>query len=212
MAPSAIGAADIENLIACSRCDRLHVMAHVPMGRTAHCARCHTPLLRPRRGAIALIVSLSVSALVLMVVAVSFPFLHIEASGLSSRASVLDAILSFAEASGRMAPLSVAVGALIVALPVLRLTGLIYALGPIALGHAPRPQAARVFRMAMRLRPWAMAEIFIIGVAVALIKIAALASVGFGPAFWAFTGFVLLIAAKDTMVCERSLWRVLARQ
>ncbi len=148
-------------------------------------------------------------ALVLMVVAVSFPFLAIDASGLHSEASVIDAALSFAEASGRMAPLSVIVAALIVVLPVTRLVALIYALWPLAAGRRPRAHAAAAFRLAMRLRPWAMAEIFIIGVAVALVKVASLAQVGFGPSFWAFVALVVLVAAKDTILCERSLWRAL---
>ena len=54
-----------------------------------------------------------------------------------------------------------------------------------------------------------MAEIFIIGVAVALIKVASLAQVEFGPSFWAFTALVLMMAGQDAMICERSIWRIL---
>lgn len=202
---------DPAELVACPQCDWLHRIGAVPHGSRARCVRCHAVLLAPRSGAAATVVALAAGALILMVVAVSFPFLAIDASGLHSEASVLDAALSFAQASGRMAPLSVIVAALIVVLPVARLTGLIYALGPLALGHRARPHAAPVFRLAMRLRPWAMAEIFIIGVAVALVKVASLATVGFGPSFWAFAGLVVLVAAKDTVLCERSLWRALER-
>ncbi|MCA8883501.1 MAG: paraquat-inducible protein A [Rhodobacteraceae bacterium] len=208
-AVSDLGAQDLKDLIACPHCDCLHRWQTVPLGATARCSRCHAVLLRPRRGAIATIVSLASAALVLMVAAVSFPFLQVAASGLSSRASVIDAVMAFANASGLMAPLSLIVGALIIVLPVARLVSLIYALGPVAAGRAPRPHAALAFRAAMRLRPWAMAEIFIIGVAVALVKVSDLAAVGFGPAFWAFIGLVLLVAANDVVTCERSIWRVL---
>jgi paraquat-inducible protein A len=204
-------AAPIRDLIACPQCDWLHDVGDVPTGTRARCVRCRTVLLAPRRGAAATIVALATAALILMVVAVSFPFLDIAAGGLRSSASVMDAALSFALASGRMAPLSVIVLALIVVLPVARLCGLIYALGPLALGRRARPYAAQAFRISMRLRPWAMAEIFIIGVAVALVKVSSLAAVGFGPAFWAFVGLVILVAAKDTILCERSLWRALDR-
>lgn len=200
---------DLDNLIACPQCDCLHHLQAIPTGATARCSRCRTVLLAPRRGAIATIVSLAFAALILMMAAVSFPFLQIEASGLSSKASVIDAVMAFAQASGLMAPLSLIVGALIVVLPVGRLIGLIYALLPIAIGRPPSPYAAPAFRIAMRLRPWAMAEIFILGVAIALVKIVDLANVGFGAAFWAFVGLVLLVAAKETMICERSIWRIL---
>lgn len=202
---------DLSALVACPQCDLLNREPDLPPGTRARCARCGAVLLAPRTGAAATIVALATGALILMVVAVSFPFLAIDASGLHSEASVLDAALSFALAEGRMAPLSVIVAALIVVLPVTRLVALIYALGPLALGRAPRAGAAAAFRLAMRLRPWAMAEIFIIGVAVALVKVASLAHVGFGPSFWAFVALVVLVAAKDTVLCERSLWRALER-
>jgi paraquat-inducible protein A len=201
--------ADLSGLVACPQCDLLNREPEIADGTRARCARCGTVLLQPKAGAAATIVALAMGALVLMVVAISFPFLAIDASGLHSEASVLDAALSFAQASGQMAPLSVIVAALIVVLPVTRLVALIYALWPLALGHRTRPHAAAAFRMAMRLRPWAMAEIFIIGVAVALVKVASLAHVGLGPSFWAFVGLVVLVAAKDTVLCERSLWRAL---
>ncbi|TDL88165.1 paraquat-inducible protein A [Meridianimarinicoccus aquatilis] len=205
----AVPQTDLTEMTACPQCDWLHVIGDVPDGMRARCVRCQTVLLAPRRDAAVTIVALAAAALVLMIVAISFPFLNIAASGLSSSASVLDAAMSFALASGRMAPLSVIVAALIIVLPVARLAGLIYALGPLAVGNKARPYAAFVFRLSMRLRPWAMAEIFIIGVAVALVKVASLATVGFGPAFWAFVGLVILVAAKDMVLCERSMWRAL---
>jgi len=201
--------ADLSQLVACPQCDLLNREPDLPPGAQARCARCGTVLLSPRTGAAATVVALALGALILMAVAISFPFLAIDAGGLHSEASVLDAALSFAAASGRMAPLSVIVAALIVVLPVTRLVALVYALAPLATGRRPRPHAAAAFRLAMRLRPWAMAEIFIIGVAVALVKVASLAQVGFGPSFWAFVGLVVLVAAKDTVLCERSLWRAL---
>ena len=194
-------------LMACAQCDALHRNPTLADGETARCVRCHTVLLAPRAGAARTIVSLASAALVLMAVAISFPFLRIEASGLHSEASVIDAVLAFSESSFLMIPLSATVAAMIIMLPVLRLVALIYALVPVLLNRPPPRHAASMFRMAMRLRPWAMAEIFVIGVAVALIKIAGLATVDLGPAFWAFTGLVLLVAVQDVQLCERSLWR-----
>lgn len=198
-------------LIACPHCDALCRAPEVPEGAKARCPRCHSVLFAPRAGAVAAIVSLALGALVLMIASIAFPFLHLEASGLTNEASVLDTVRSYALASGMMAPLSALMAGLIVLLPALRLGGLIYALGPLVWGAPPARGAVPAFRLAMALKPWAMAEIFIIGVAVALIKIAALASVGFGPSFWAFVGLVMLTTAKDTIVCEWSLWRILVR-
>ena len=82
---------------------------------------------------------------------------------------------------------SVALGLLIIALPTFRAVALCYALlaGPAGLcsgtarkGGFPAGGPAA--------GPWSMAEIFVIGVAVALVKVSGLASVTLGPAFWSF--------------------------
>jgi len=111
-------------LVACPQCDQLHRQPPLRPGRRARCRRCGHVLFAPRRGAVPAVVGFAAAALVLMAVAISFPFLTIDASGLSSRASVLDAVMSFALASGLMAPLSLTVAALIILLPAARLGGI----------------------------------------------------------------------------------------
>lgn len=206
------GSDDLENLIACPKCDALHRIKPVADGARARCSRCHAVLFAPRAGAVRQLVSFAAAAVLLMTIAVTAPFLELEAAGISSFASVLDAILAFSR--GLMAPLSITVAAFILFLPLYRLLALLYALLPLLLRRPPWPGAERVFRSSIRLRPWAMAEIFMIGVSVALIKIAGLATVSFGPAFWALAGVATLIAVKDILMCERTIWRLLdqARQ
>ncbi len=199
---------DPATLIACAQCDALHRDVPVPDGGTARCVRCGAILMAPRGNAVAAIVSLAAASMILMVVAVTAPFLAISAQGLSNAASVIDAVFAFS--AGLMAPLSLTVAALIILLPAMRLSGLLYTVLPLAFGRPPWPQADLVFRASMRLQPWAMAEIFMIGVAVALIKLAGLAQVSFGPAFWAFAGLVVLTAIKDILMCERTIWHLLS--
>lgn len=196
-----------DGLIACPVCDALHHEAAVPPGALARCHRCHTVLMSPRRGAMTRIVMLAATAAVLMVAAVFFPFLELQAAGLSRKSSVFDAVMAFSE--GGMLPLSIAVAALIVVLPFARLLAISYALAPMALGWHPAPHAARAFRWAEATKPWAMAEIFIIGVAVALVKVTGLAQVTPGPAFWAFAALVLVTVLKDTFMCRLTIWKTL---
>ncbi len=66
--------------------------------------------------------------------------------------------------------------------------------------------AAAAFRLSSSLRPWSMAEIFVVGTAVALVKVADIARVGLGPAFWAFALMVCVIALKDTLTSDWTLW------
>jgi paraquat-inducible protein A len=153
------------------------------------------------------IVVLAATAAILLVAAIFFPFLELQAGGLHRQSSVLGAVMAFSE--GWMLPLSVVVGALIVVLPFLRLMAILYALAPMALGWHPARYAARAFWWADSLRPWAMAEVFIVGVAVALVKVAGLARVTPGFAFWAFAALVLITVLKDTFMCRLTVWKTL---
>ena len=200
----------LESLIACPECDALHRDADVPVGQKALCIRCGATLFAPRANAMTDILMLAAAALILMVAAVFFPFLEIHAAGLGQRSSVLDAILAFSD--GLMLPLSFAVAALIVLLPVTRFALLVYVFAPMALGHEPARHAAWAFRQAERMRPWAMAEIFIVGVAVALVKVAGLASLTLGPAFWAFVALVVVTVLKDNLMDRFSVWQTLERR
>jgi paraquat-inducible protein A len=164
-------------------------------------------LMAPREGAMTRIVMLASTAMVLMVAAVFFPFLSLETRGLTQKSSVIDAILALSH--GLMLPLSFAVAGAIVVLPLIRLMAIVYALAPMAIAHYPFRGASQAFRLAMALKPWAMAEVFIVGVAVALVKVAGLAQLTIGPAFWAFVGLVLVTVLKDSFMCTLSIWKTL---
>jgi len=201
------GGGKIDGLIACPVCDALHHSADIPVGARARCHRCHTLLMAPHEGALTRIVVLAVTAVILMVAAVFFPFLELQVGGLHQQGSVIDAVMAFSD--GWMLPLSLAVGALVVVLPLARFLTIIYVLGPMALGRPPARHAAWAFRWSEKLRPWAMAEVFIVGVAVALVKVAGLAKVTPGFAFWAFAALVLITILKDTFMCRLTIWKTL---
>lgn len=150
---------------------------------------------------------LALTAMILMVAAVCFPFLELQVAGLNNRTLVLDAILAFS--SGLLPPLSVALVAFIVLIPSLRFAAVAYTLWPLVFDRRPFQHARSAFRLAERLRPWAMAEIFIVGVSVALVKVAGMASVGLGPAFWAFCALVVVAALHDNFMCRRTIWKSL---
>ncbi|WP_371156731.1 paraquat-inducible protein A [Jannaschia sp. 2305UL9-9] len=196
-----------EDMVCCPVCDALHEMGDVPDGQRARCIRCGTVIAVGRPEAILRIVVLAVTALILMTIVVFYPFLELRNGVFDSRASVFETVMSFSE--GVMAPLSVAVAIFVIVLPVSRLGLLVWALGPLSIDRNALPGAARALRWAEVLKPWAMAEIFMVGVAVALIKLADLATLSMGPAFWSFTAIVVITALKDTQMSKHSIWTAL---
>lgn len=197
----------LDDLIACPQCDTLHQAHSLPDNARAHCQRCGIVLVTSQPAAMARILSLALTAFIMMIAAVSFPFLTLDAGGLHNATSVIDAVLAFND--GYAFPLAVAVAFFIVVIPLIRLSALIYALGPLVREEKPREGARIAFGLAERLRPWSMAEIFIVGVTVALIKVAGLAAVTIGPAFWAFAGVVIITVLKDQLICRYSIWEAL---
>jgi len=202
--------ADLSRLIACPVCDTLHCRPDLHGAQAMRCARCGAKLYQPREGAMTQLLMLSATALVLMVAAIFFPFLELATSGFDNKSSVFDTVLAFA--NGPTLPLSLAVFALIIFLPLLRFALLAYVFAPMAIGTHPARFAARAFRWAEAIKPWAMAEIFIVGVAVALVKVAGLAKVSIGPAFWAFVGLLVIVILSDTVMCRLTVWQTLARR
>ena len=194
-------------LLSCPTCDALHELGPVPVGARMRCVRCNTVIAVGRPEAILRIVVLASTALVLMTIVVFYPFLELRNGVFDSRASVFQTVMAFSQ--GVMAPLSLAVAAFVIVLPIARLGSLVWALGPLSVGRRPLPGAAAMLRLAETLKPWAMAEIFMVGVAVALVKLADVATLSTGPAFWSFASIVVITAVKDTQMSKHSIWTAL---
>ncbi len=200
-------AAAIEDLIACPHCDALYV-ARVPQhGGRAVCGHCHTILIAPRKKAGAKMIALTLTVMILVIAAMFFPFIDINASGFGNSTSILDAASSFR--SGYMVFLSFLVAAAILFVPLIRTVLILYVLIPVVRDRPALPYARRAFRWSQELKPWAMAEIFAIGCAVALVKVQDLAQVGLGPAFWMFSALVILVLVNDKFLCTWSVWKSL---
>ncbi len=202
--------APLDQLIACPSCDALHRAARLGESERAACARCGTLLITPRARSFLHVIALAFTAMILMIAAIFFPFLKISAQGFSHASSVFEVAMAFSE--GFLAPLAFAVLMLIVGLPILRFGALIYVLWPLANARPAWPHAAQAFRLAEELEPWSMAEIFIIGTAVALVKIGGLASVSLGPAFWAFCALIIVTALKNAFLSQWTIWDAIGKK
>ncbi|HDY94820.1 hypothetical protein LCGC14_0134110 [marine sediment metagenome] len=198
---------DLEQIIVCPQCDAVYQLKIPSIGEKAVCERCHTVLIEPRKQAGLKIIAIAFATFVLILGATFFPFLNIDAAGNKNSVSVMDAALAFS--TGPLLLLSLATAALIMLVPLARVMLTLYVLVPVVLDLPPARHAMQAFRLSQALQPWSMAEIFALGCAVALVKVADLATVGFGPAFWMFCGLVVLIVAQDKFMCKWSVWNSL---
>jgi len=198
---------DPSALVACPNCDLLHNAPDGRVGERVRCARCGTTLGFSRPRAIDRTLAAAVTNAILIVAALFFPFIKLEGAGSQQSATLIDAISAFG--GSLTAPLVLVVAAFIVVIPFMRAAALAYTLWPLRFGRAPYRGATRAFRFANSLKPWSMAEIFIIGVVVALVKIAGMAQVSLGPAFWMLTALVLVLLLENHNFCRWTIWRIL---
>ncbi|MBT0959448.1 paraquat-inducible protein A [Alphaproteobacteria bacterium KMM 3653] len=196
-----------DEIIVCPTCDAAYHLQRPSFDERAVCERCHTALITPRRKAGMQIIALALSVLILVVAAVCFPFLSIRAAGATNSISVLETALAFrGEAYG---PLAWVVLGFIVVIPFVRAVLSIYVLVPLVFERPVYRGAKEAFKWLDRLHPWSMAEIFVLGCAVALVKVADLAEIRFGAAFWMFCGLVVVVLVQDSFLCRWSVWNSL---
>ena len=178
------------SLIACSCCDALHRRSALGPGQVANCRRCGAELDRhPGRGR-GPILPLTLACLILFMIANAFPIVVIEVQGLESQTTLAGAVYQLS-AEG-MAPVAALVLGTTIVFPFVHLLALLYLLLP--LDHHPlRARFGWVVRGILSLRPWGMIEVFLLGVLVAIVKLAGMATVIPGAALWAFVALTVLL-------------------
>lgn len=194
-------------LVACHACDALLREPPRETGARARCPRCRALLTADRAHSTDGVIAAAGVTIALIVAALALPFVGLHAGGLDREARIADAMEA---AGGAFWPLALAVGALIAAIPLTRAAALLYVLAPLRVSGRALPGARAAFRLAVELRPWSMIEVFIIGVGVALVKVAGLATVELGSAFWIFVCLAGVAFYEDAALCRRTVWRMLA--
>lgn len=199
-----------ERWIACNTCDEILERPKLKPGEVVRCTNCHSIIVtrKPRQAERTL--ALMIASLVVYVVAVIYPFMRMERSGISNQISVVDSVGILWQSDMQL--LALFSGALILLFPVLRvalLCGLAFAM------FYARPAGqnfARVARLAQALEPWSMADIFMLGVIVSLVKIGAMVDVELGAAFWGMTSLVIFLTLGTVAACRDSTWQYLREQ
>jgi len=177
-------------------------------GESASCPRCGFVLSVRRRDPVERILAFALAASVLFALALAFPFLSLESRGLETVMTLpLTALELHREGHTGLAAL---VFGVIAVVPATMLAALFALMVPLRRGRG-RPWLVPAGRLLFSLSPWSMAEVFIIGVIVSLVKIGHMAHVELGLSFWAYAGFVLCFAAALASVDRLWLWQEIER-
>lgn len=194
---------DVQHRAACHLCDALHEAPLVEEGREARCGTCGGVLYRNRPASLERAVAFGVAALVLMIVAHSFPFITLDAKGTKSEMTLARAAFALMDEGSDL--LGVAVGLFTLVAPAILAGGLVYVCFPLLWGKK-WPGAVRVTRLVQSLEQWAMIEVFFLGALVSLLKLVKLADVHLGVAFWALAAVMFFLAGAMAGIDRRELW------
>ena len=189
--------------IACPDCDLLQRLPDLEPGASARCPRCDHELWRRRPDSLERTLALALAAAVLYVVANTVPMLGLTAVGHAASTTVLGGAEQLWN-DGRETVAGLVFFTAVVA-PALQIGFMLL----IVLG-ARRECVPRWVGMLLRHHPttatWSMIEVMMLGVLVALIKIADYAKVIPGLALFALGALVFVLAAMQSGFDRREVW------
>jgi len=189
--------------IACPGCDLLQQIPPLPTGAKARCTRCGEALATAHPDALERTLALTLAALVVLVVANTMPLMGLEAVGRTASTTIIGGAHEM-WLQGREIT-AVVVGFCAVVSPAAYLLCMLALL--LAVRRPPAPHwAGQLLRWAEFMRPWSMNEVMMLGILVALTKIAALAKVIPGIGMYAVGVLVVLLAAIMVSFDPREIW------
>jgi len=195
-------------LVGCHECDAVVEEPEVPDGGAAVCPRCGATLFRRQRQTVEYTLALTLSAAILFVVANVYPFLSFEMQGQVTQTTLGSG------AAALWTQQRYAVSALVflttILAPALQIGLLLYVVAPIHL-RLRVPGAVTAFRWVETFRPWSMMEVFLIGIMVALVKLADMAEIVPGIALWAFALLIPVLAGTSAFLDPEIVWREIGK-
>jgi len=190
-------------LLACLHCDLVQRLPALAPGEAARCLRCEKLLWRHGADVLSRTLALTVAAGILYLIANLAPMLGLEAVGRTAETTVLGG----AQQLWRDGRETVAVLVLftVVIAPALQI-GFLLAIVVGAQRRRPPHWVALLLRLHPTTQIWSMIEVMLIGVLVALVKIAELATVVPGIALYALAGLAVLFAAIQSIFDPHEVW------
>ncbi len=195
--------ASTHSLIACHDCDFLYRKHPLRYGERATCSRCGAFLYQKKRDSLDRTLTLSLTALILFVLANVYPFMTFKIGGRVQVSHLITGVEELYE-QGFM-ELAVVVLLASILLPLIKILGTLYILLPLKLNRRSW-KAPQIFRFIEALGPWAMMEVYLLGVIVAYVKLIDMATIVLGIALYSFMALILLVAAAGATLDSEEVW------
>ena len=199
---------DLDNLIFCQNCDTLHKKIELEDGKIAKCSNCGHQMYRNSKDIFKKTFAYSLTAITLFIVANIYPIMNVIIAGESRDLTIIGMIYTLFKEG------FVVVGAII--LVVLVLSPLMVMLSYIIIGILTQLKRGKDITKTLmifltRARHWAMIDIFLVSILVALVKLIHYATIHFDIAFIALILFIIVDALTLKSIKPVELWQYFRR-
>jgi paraquat-inducible protein A len=195
-----------ESPVTCDTCGLLQTVEDLPPGTAAECMRCSSFLAARRSTAsLELTAALSLAALVLYVPANIYPIMKMYLYGGYSESTVWDGVVLLMENKQWFVAGIVFLASIVV--PLIKLAGLFALCATARLGWGRRLRSqTQLYKFIDAIGPWAMLDVFLLAILVALVKLGDLGQVIPGPGLIAFTCVVVLTILASQAFDPHWIW------
>lgn len=191
------------DIVACPDCDLVQRIPPLPPRGSARCPRCGRPLGADKPGSLDRTLALAVAALILLFLANVEPLMGLSAAGRETSTTILGGARTMWLQGEKVAAVLVALA--VVVAPALEICFLLAIL--LAARRPPAPRwVGTLLRWTEISGVWSMLEVMLLGILVALVKIASLATVEPGIGFFAVGALVFLLAAISATFDPGEVW------
>lgn len=194
-------------LAGCPQCD--WVSRKVPLAKNEHseCPRCGYFLEGGSQVGHVTLVAVAAAALILLLASLSVDFIRYSATGVGQSMTLMDAAWQLSYFHEKV--LAVLVLLTVILIPFIYLASLIWVYSRT---HKPGPNLLNLYllRATGHLKPWLMADVFLLGTLVSLVKISGLAEISLLEGFWSFSVFVVLLLFVYERAKRTPVWQYFA--
>jgi paraquat-inducible protein A len=149
------------------------------------------------------VTALTLAGIILFILANVFPFIGLETAGQVQNSNLIGGVQALIQREEFL--LASIVFITIFLFPLLELLGIFYIL-LCRFMNIRAPFIGIIVHMLHISKPWGMLEIFLVGVAVASLKLGNFADIILGPGIYAFFGLVLALIANNIYLSREDIW------
>jgi len=195
----------MDTIIACRVCGLVQRVQELRPALAAECCRCGLTIAKRKVNSLGRTGALSLAALMFYVPANLYPILRMEYYGAYSESTVWDGCVRLFQSGQWLVAIVVFSASILI--PLLKLLGLFFLVGTTRFKSTlHRRERTWVCRIIEVIGPWAMLDVFLLAVLVALVKLEQLVTIMPGPGLLAFTAVVVLTILASTSFDPKLIW------